>query len=217
MAPNDLIPLERAHIRTLTEVDPALGRVFAAVGELSFRHRAGGFEGLLRLIVEQQLSVKAADSIWRKVRLGLNEAIEPQNLMALDDEALRGCGLSRPKARYARILAEAVHARTVDFEGLAALDPEEAVTHLTTLKGIGRWSAEVYLMFCEGRADVFPTGDIALREAVGWLDGLAARPDEPYCKARAELWRPYRSVASHALWAWYGAVRRGEISRELVG
>ncbi|MDC7683333.1 DNA-3-methyladenine glycosylase 2 family protein [Asticcacaulis sp. BYS171W] len=196
----------------LSDADPKLKPLFAAVGDLNFRHRAGGFEGLLRLIVEQQLSVKAADSIWQKVRLGLGDIL-PANLLAQTDDALRGHGLSRPKAKYARILAEAVHDRSVDFDRLPALDPEAAITHLTALKGIGRWTAEVYLMFCEGRLDVFPTGDIALREAVGWLDGLDARPDEAYCRARAEVWAPYRSVAAHALWGWYGAVKRGELSR----
>jgi len=214
MIPGDLVPLERAHMNALAAADPLLGPVFAAVSDLNFRHRTGGFEGLLRLIVEQQLSVKAADSIWRKLRDGMGR-ISPADLLALSDEALRGHGLSRPKAKYARILAEAVHDRAVDFEAVKSLDPEAAIAHLTALKGIGRWTAEVYLMFCEGRIDVFPTGDIALREAVGWLDGLEARPDEAYCRTRAELWSPYRSVAAHALWGWYGAVRRGEAGRTL--
>lgn len=214
MIPGDLVPLERAHMNALAETDPALAPLFATVGDLNFRHRADGFEGLLRLIVEQQLSVKAADSIWQKVRGGMVDIL-PANLLALSDEALRGHGLSRPKAKYARILAEAVHDRSVDFAHVRGLDIEEAITHLTALKGIGRWTAEVYLMFCEGRLDIFPTGDIALREAVGWLDGLDARPDEAYCRVRAERWSPYRSVVSHALWGWYGAVKRGELGRVL--
>jgi len=200
----------------LIEADPALGPVFKAVADLNFRQRAGGFEGLLRLIVEQQLSVRAADTIWQRLKTGMG-GMSPAHLLGLTDEALRGHGLSRPKAAYARILAEAVHDRAVDFEAVRHADTEAAIAHLTALKGIGRWTAEVYLMFCEGRLDVFPTGDIALREAVGWLDDLTARPDEAYCRTRAELWSPYRSVAAHALWGWYGAVRRGELRRGELG
>lgn len=214
MIPGDLVPLERAHMTALAEADPVLAPLFAAVGDLNFRHRADGFEGLLRLIVEQQLSVRAADAIWQKLRGGLSE-MSPAHLLTLSDEALRGHGLSRPKVRYARILAEAVHTRALDFATVRGLEAEAAIDHLTALKGIGRWTAEVYLMFCEGRLDIFPTGDIALREAVGWLDGLDARPDEAYCRERALRWAPYRSVVSHALWGWYGAVKRGELGRKL--
>lgn len=219
MIPGDLIPLERAHVSALADADPALAPLFAVVGDLNFRHRTGGFEGLLRLIVEQQLSVKAADAIWQKLRGGIageGGDVLPTRLLALSDEALRGHGLSRPKAKYARILAEAVHDRALDFDAVKTFDPEDAISHLTALKGIGRWTAEVYLMFCEGRLDIFPTGDIALREAMGWLDSLESRPDEAWCRTRSEIWSPYRSVVAHALWSWYGAVKRGELGRSFT-
>jgi DNA-3-methyladenine glycosylase II len=198
------------HLSELGKTDPRLQKVLSAIGPLNFRRRHGGFEGLLRLIVEQQLSVKAADSIWQKLKSGLNTS-EPHSVLALNEDELRKFGLSRPKARYAHILAEATMNQHIDFEQLQGLETEVAIDHLTSLKGIGRWSAEVYLMFCEGRLDLFPTGDIALREALGWLDALPSRPDEAYCKIRSETWKPLRSVAAHALWRWYGMVKRSEL------
>ena len=120
-------------------------------------------------------------------------------------------GLSRNKARYVRGLAEAQAEGRIDFDGLRALDDEAAVAALTALKGVGRWTAETYLMFCEGRLDVFPAGDVALQEAMRWADRAEQRPTEKEAYLRAELWRPYRGVAAHLLWRCYGAVKRGEI------
>lgn len=210
-----MTPLDPQHLQALAAADPKLAPLTRHFGHIEYRLRPAGFEALLRLIVEQQLSVKAADTILARVHAGLGDPT-PKALLDHEIDALRSYGLSRPKIAYARALAEAVQAGSFDPAALLALDTEDAAVQLMGLKGIGRWTAEVYLMFSEGRLDLFPVGDIALREAVGWLDGLEARPNEVYCAERTRVWSPYRSVASHLLWAWYGAVKRGEMSRELT-
>ncbi|ESQ94112.1 DNA-3-methyladenine glycosylase family protein [Asticcacaulis benevestitus] len=207
-------PLDPEHLAHLAERDPRLKPLTEAFAHLQHRKRPGGFPALLGLIVEQQLSVKAADTIFGRVKDGLIE-VTPRSFLAHDEDALRGYGLSRPKIAYARALAEAFHTGGFDTDTLQDLSIEDAAQRLVALKGIGRWTAEVYLMFSEGRLDLFPVGDVALREAVGWLDDLPERPNEAYCAERAAVWSPYRTIAAHLLWGWYGAVKRGEMSREL--
>jgi len=212
-------PFDSAHLAHIVEHDPKMAPLVERFGHIQHRRRPGGFPALLGLIVEQQLSVKAADTIFGRIRDGLESGelgeVSPAAFLAHDLETLRGYGLSRPKIAYGKALAEAFHSGGFDTAELEALGIEEAADRLVALKGIGRWTAEVYLMFSEGRLDLFPVGDVALREAVGWLDRLPERPDEKYCAERALVWSPYRSIAAHLLWAWYGAVRRGEMEREL--
>jgi len=207
-------PLDPLHLAALAAADPKFKPLTERFGHIVYRQREGGFPALLRLIVEQQLSVKAADTITARLHAGLGD-VSPKALLAHDEDLMRGYGLSRPKIAYARALASAIDSGAFDADGLRDLDTEAAAQALIALKGIGRWTAEVYLMFCEGRLDLFPVGDVALREAAGWLDGLDARPNEAWCAERALVWSPYRSIAAHLLWAWYGAVRRGEASRDL--
>ncbi|MEI9906365.1 MAG: DNA-3-methyladenine glycosylase 2 family protein [Asticcacaulis sp.] len=206
--------LDPLHLAHLAAADPRLAPLTERFGHIVYRQREGGFKALLGLIVEQQLSVKAADTIIARLHAGLEE-VSPAALLAHDDDRMRSYGLSRPKIAYARALAAAIHDGRIDVDALRAMETEDAAQALIALKGIGRWTAEVYLMFSEGRLDLFPVGDIALREAVGWLDGLDARPDEKYCADRALAWSPYRSIAAHLLWAWYSAVKRGEATREV--
>lgn len=213
-----MTPLDPLHLKALAAADPKLAPLCERFGHIQYRLRERGFPALLGLIVEQQLSVKAADTIIARLHAGLHASsgeVSPQAVLAHDDELMRGYGLSRPKIGYARALAQAMHAGDFDTETLTALDVEAAATKLVALKGIGRWTAEVYLMFSEGRLDLFPVGDVALREALGWLDRLDARPDEKYSAERAKIWSPYRSITAHLLWAWYGAVKRGEMERVL--
>lgn len=193
----------------LAAADPALARAHAVLPPFEWRLRPGGFEGLFRMIVEQQVSVAAAAAIWRRVCEGLGD-MTPERLLAHEPETLRTFGLSGQKARYGREIALAHVEGRIDLTALDALSDDEAVRALTAIKGVGRWTAETYLMFCEGRTDVFPGGDVALQEAMRWADGLEARPNEKAAYLRAEAWRPHRGVAAHLLWAWYGAVRRGE-------
>lgn len=206
--------LDPLHLAALASADPKLRPITERFSHIVYRRREGGFTALLRLIVEQQLSVKAADTITARLHLGLGE-VSPKALLAHDEDLMRSYGLSRPKIAYARALAEAIDNGAFDAAALRDLETGEATRALVALKGIGQWTAEVYLMFCEGRLDLFPVGDIALREAVGWLDGLEARPNEAYCARRALAWSPYRSIAAHLLWAWYRAVRHGEMERPL--
>ncbi|MBU2166868.1 MAG: DNA-3-methyladenine glycosylase [Alphaproteobacteria bacterium] len=201
--------------QALAAADPVLVRVVEAVPPFEWRLRTGGFEGLFRMIVEQQVSVAAAASIWRRVGEGLVE-ITPQSVLARSTDELRSFGLSGQKARYGHEIARAHVEGRIDFDHLEQLDDAEAIAALTAIKGVGLWTAETFLMFCEGRTDVFPGGDVALQEAMRWADGIALRPTQKQAYARAEAWRPHRSVAAHLLWSWYGAVKRGEILLEDV-
>ena len=207
--PDDIADAREA----LVAADPALARVHAQTPAFEWRLRVGGFEGLFRMIVEQQVSVASAASVWARLREGLGE-ITPQRLLAHDLDQLRGMGLSRQKATYGQGMARAQMAGEIDLEHLSNLDDAAAIAALTALKGVGLWTAEAYLLMCEGRLDVFPGGDVALQEAIRWADGAEDRPDQKAAYARAEVWRPYRAVATHLLWAWYTGVKRGEIVLE---
>jgi DNA-3-methyladenine glycosylase II len=198
--------------RALVKLDPALARADAQTPSFAWRSRTGGFEGLFRMIVEQQVSVAAAAAIWGRVAIGLEGAITPEAVLARDVETLRAYGLSMQKASYGREIALAHQDGRIDFDHLERLSDDEAIARLVAIKGVGRWTAETFLMFCEGRMDVFPGGDIALQEAIRWADGSALRPREREAVARAEIWRPHRSVAAHLLWGWYGAVKRGDVA-----
>lgn len=204
--PQDIVAAREA----LVAADPAMARVHAQTPAFEWRLRVGGFEGLFRMIVEQQVSVASAASVWARLREGMG-GITPELLLAHDLDQLRGMGLSRQKATYGQGIARAQIAGEIDLEHLASLDDEAAIAALTALKGVGLWTAEAYLLMCEGRLDVFPGGDVALQEAIRWADGADVRPDQKGAYARAEVWRPYRAVATHLLWAWYTGVKRGEI------
>lgn len=197
--------------KSLAAADPALAAVEAVTPPFAWRVGLGGFPGLLKMIVQQQVSLASAAAIWARVEAGLPQ-MTPAIVAAHDETYLRTLGLSQPKARYARAIAEAHLSGACDFDALRALPDEEAIAALTAIKGVGRWTAEVFLMFTQGRLDLFPGGDVALQEAMRWVDRAEVRPTEKQAYARAELWRPYRGVAAHLLWACYGAVKRREIA-----
>ena len=194
----------------LVRLDPALAPLDAALPPFEWRVRQGGFPGMARFIVDQQVSLASAAAIWARVEAGLGGQVTGAAVLA-HEAGLAGLGLSRPKIRYLIHLAEAERDGRIDLGAMAGLGDAEAIAALTALTGIGRWTAEVYLMFCEGRLDVFPAADIALQEAMRWADRAETRPSEKAAYARAELWRPYRGVAAHLLWAAYRAVKAGEI------
>lgn len=200
--------------RAVVELDPALARAHEQTPAFEWRRRTGGFEGLFHMIVDQQVSLASAAAIWARVEAGLGGEVTPERTLSTDIETLRGFGLSIQKATYGHEIARAHVEGRIDFDHLESLSDEEAVARLTAIKGVGKWTAETFLMFCEGRRDVFPAGDIALQEAIRWADGAPLRPREKEAYARAEIWRPHRSVAAHLLWGWYGAVRRGEVALE---
>lgn len=198
----------------LAAADPALARAHAQTPVFEWRLRPGGYEGLFRMIVEQQVSVAAAASIWARTVQGLGGTVTPEAVLGHEIETLRTFGLSGQKAKYGREIALAQVEGRIDLEHMQTLSDEAAITALTAIRGVGKWTAETYLMFCEGRLDVFPGGDVALQEAMRWADRAEARPNEKQAYVRAEAWRPHRGVAAHLLWGWYGAVRRGEIALE---
>lgn len=198
----------------LAAADPALAKAHVRTPVFEWRLRPGGFDSLLWMIVGQQVSLTSAAAIWERVKAGLDGTVTAEVVLARDIETLRRFGLSLPKAKYAHEIAWAQAEGRIDLGNMDALDDAEATAALTAIKGVGRWTAETYLMFCEGRMDVFPGGDVALQEAMRWADGTAIRPSEKQAYARAEIWAPYRGIAAHLLWAWYGGVKRGEIAME---
>ena len=200
--------------RTIVEIDPLLARAHAQTPAFEWRRRIGGFEGLFHMIVDQQVSLASAAAIWARVDAGLGGEVTPERVLSTEIEVLRGFGLSIQKATYGHEIALAQVEGRIDFDHLERLSDEEATARLVAIKGVGKWTAETFLMFCEGRRDVFPAGDIALQEAMRWADRAALRPREKEAYVRAEAWRPHRSIAAHLLWGWYGAVKRGEVALE---
>jgi DNA-3-methyladenine glycosylase II len=182
--------------------EPQLASALGRVGYPDARIRDPGFETLLRTIVGQQVSVASAASVWAKLEAELGAAFAPADLLARDFDALRACGLSRQKQGYARSLCELVAAGELDLHSLPA-DDEEAIELLTRIKGIGRWSAEIYLLFAEGRPDIWPAGDLAVQEGVKRLLGLEERPAEKATRQLAEGWSPQRGSMAIFTWHFY--------------
>ena len=189
----------------LSGVDPVLADAIVSVGPCTLAPNANTFETLVDAIVSQQISVKAADAIMARLRAALSVeqgiSITPEALREFDHDALRAVGLSTPKARYVRDLTERVTQGLLKLEELAALDDEEVITRLVAVKGIGRWTAEMILMFSLGRLDVLPLDDLGFIEGVREAYNLQTRPSRQELQERGKLWRPYRSVATWYIWA----------------
>jgi len=196
----------QAALEALFQADPDLTEARRVAGALPDRRRPAGFDALMLLIVEQQVSIASARAIWARIVAGLG-AVTAEAVLARRDEDLRGFGLSRPKVRYCRILAQVVSDGTLPLDRLHDLTTEQAFAALTSVTGIGRWTAEVYLLFCLGRMDIFPAGDVALQAAAKDVKGLAERPTEKQLYQLAEVWRPHRGVAAQLLWRYYGVTR----------
>jgi DNA-3-methyladenine glycosylase II len=179
-------------------------------GHPPLRRRDGGFEGLVRIVNGQQLSVASAAAIHARVVTTLHP-VTAANLLAASDETLRACGLSRPKIKTLRAVADAVVAG-LDLAALDALPEAEAMARLTSISGIGPWTAEIYLMFCVGHADIFASGDLALQVAAQMLMGLPSRPTAREMAQIAERWRPHRAIAARMLWAYYAAAKKQGIA-----
>lgn len=190
----------RSSLDALALIEPAFARGLERVGYPEPRIRDRGYETLLRTIVGQQVSVAAASSIWRKLEATVGAGLRPEAVAEAADELLRGAGLSRQKMGYARSLATMVATGDLDLDRLPG-DDDEAIAVLTRIKGIGRWSAEIYLLFAEGRADVWPAGDLAVQVEIGRIMGLEQRPSERAIRVMAERWRPHRGAA--AIFAWH--------------
>jgi len=189
---------ERA-LTALVREHPDLASILERAGPLPWRTRTPGFPGLLQAIVAQMISNQAAAAIWGRLR-ALPGVLEPEGLLALPDDDLRGAGLSRPKVAHARILAEAFRTGSLSAAALEVMDNAEAIAAIAAVKGLGTWTAEIYLLFALQRLDVFPAGDIALAAAAAELKGLAVRPDPRTLRTLAEAWQPARSLAARLLW-----------------
>jgi DNA-3-methyladenine glycosylase II len=194
----------KSAVQALAEREPAFAAVVDRHGVPEPRNSEPGATTLLRTIVGQQVSVAAARSMWAKLEAAFGSPPDLNRLLAAADEELRAAGMSRQKSGYIRSLAELVISGELDLANLPA-DDEEAIALLTKIKGIGRWSAEIYLLFAEGRADVFPAGDLAVMVELGRLMGLADKPSEKQLRELAEAWRPHRGAAAVLAWHSYNS------------
>ena len=177
--------------------DHRFARALTEVGTLPLRLKPDGFPALLDAITSQQVSVASATAIWNRLKEA--DLASEANVRAASDEDLRACGLSRPKVRYAKALAEA----TIDYEALRDQSNQAVSDTLIAVPGIGQWTVDIYLMFSLGRADVFASGDLALQEAARLLFGLDVRPSDKELRKMAQQWSPWQSVAARLLWAYY--------------
>ncbi len=191
-----------AGLAELGRLDPVMARLVAEGARPALRKREPGFHGLAWIVMGQQLSVASADAIWRRLveRLG---PLTPRAIEAAEDEALKSCGLSAAKIRTLRAIAAAIDNGSLPLDELGEMPADAAHAALTAVKGIGPWTADIYLMFSLGHPDAFAAGDLALQEAARLAYGLAARPSASELVELAERWRPWRTVAAKVLWAHY--------------
>ena len=194
----------RKSLDALAAVEPCMARALEAIGYPEPRIRARGYQTLLRTIIGQQVSVAAASSIWTKLETMVGAGLASEAVAAAPEELLRAAGLSRQKIAYAKSLAEHVASGEIDFDRLPA-DDEEAIAQMTAIKGIGRWSAEIYLLFAEGRGDIWPAGDLAVQIETGRILGLPERPSERETRRLAAPWSPHRGAAAIFTWHSYSA------------
>ncbi|WP_246091976.1 DNA-3-methyladenine glycosylase family protein [Aliirhizobium smilacinae] len=193
-------------LERLLKLDPRLAPIIEFSGPVPLRLATPGFAGLASIIVSQMVSRASADAIWRRI-----EAVGPvtaQAYAALDPDVIATFGLSRAKASTLRGLAHAVIGGDIDLDAICALDGSEALRRLVLLPGIGPWTAEVYLMFCGGHPDIFPSGDVALQASVAKAFLMEARPNARQLSEIAKVWAPHRSVAARLFWAHYAATMR---------
>ena len=209
--PGQLIDSESAleeAVARLIALDPEIvGKLIEIGGAPPLRRQAPGFAGLAGIIVSQQVSTASANAIFKRVETIL-APLSPQSLIEADDDKLRSCGLSSPKMRALRALAEAVARDGLDLTALGAFVAEEAHRALVAVKGIGPWTADIFLLFCLGHPDAFPASDLALQEAAKLALGLKERPDARRLEEIAERWRPLRGIAARMLWAYYRVARQ---------
>ena len=191
-------------IDALAKVEPKFAAALKRAGYPEPRISEPGYETLLRTIIGQQVSVHAARSIWNKLEAAVGDISDPAKLTAASDEDLRAAGLSRQKISYARSLAGLVASGELDLRNLPK-DDEEAIARLVQVKGIGRWSAEIYLLFAEGRRDVFPAGDLAVQIELGRLMGFEEKPTEKQLREIGERWKPHRGAAAVLAWHSYNS------------
>ena len=194
-------------VKMLRRACPIMRRAHEVAGAPPLRRRPAGFEGLVRIIVAQQVSIASAAAISGRLFEQISP-LTPAAMLAETDARLKAVGLSAPKVRTLRALATAVAHDGLDLERLPDLDDADVHAALCAVKGIGPWTADIYMMFCIGRADGFASGDLALQSAAGHAAGLDARPSAAELLALAERWRPWRGVAARLLWAYYPHMKK---------
>ncbi|GLQ05329.1 DNA-3-methyladenine glycosylase family protein [Sneathiella chinensis] len=189
-------------LQHLIRQDEDFARALPLIQPLPDRQRPAGFEQLTRIIVEQQVSLASAEAIWTRLEAAI-QPFEPETLLRQNEEQLRALGLSRQKAVYCRALADDIVRGKLNLGGLHALEDEDILAALTEVKGIGRWTAEIYMIACLGRQDIWPAGDVALKIALQHLKGLEERPSQKEMDRHAEPLRPFRTLAARVLWRYY--------------
>ncbi len=192
----------KAGLDHVSAVEPRLAAAIAQSGYPEPRIRPEGYETLLRTIVGQQVSVASAAAVWNKLEARLGEGCPAEALIGTEFDELRACGLSRQKQGYARSLAELILSGGLDLGNLPEND-EAAIALLTQIRGIGRWSAEIYLLFAQGRPDIWPAGDLAIQVGVGNFLDLEERPSEKDVRLLAEAWSPHRGAVAIFTWHHY--------------
>lgn len=197
------------HLDALTGLVPTLASIRAQAGPVLPRVNPRHFAGMAKVICGQQLSVQSAAAIWSRFE-ALPGALEPESYLDLSEDAVRGVGFSRGKFICLRAVAEAVEAGELNFAEVDALPADEAIARLVALKGIGPWTAEVYLLFCAAHPDIFPAGDLALLKAAHHGLGLEARPSIKEMIVLAQDWSPHRSAAALLFWRYFAALRNRE-------
>jgi DNA-3-methyladenine glycosylase II len=200
----------RGAVDSLAASDQDVGRVLARIGYPPPRSREPSFATLAHIVLAQQVSVASAAAVWRKLELALGGEVTAGRFLTLGDPELRAIGFSGRKAAYVRGLAEALVSGELDLTSLALLDEEEAIAAITRLRGFGRWSAEIYLLFALGRPDAFPADDLAVQVAYQRLKRLDARPAAKALRVLVEPWRPFRGAGANFLWHYYGAATLDE-------
>ncbi|UEM06055.1 DNA-3-methyladenine glycosylase 2 family protein [Skermanella rosea] len=200
-------PHDRA-VDSLLSRDPLFRRCLEARGPLPepVPRTPSGFPGLLRIILEQQVSTLAAEAMWRKLCAAAGTLPTPEAVLALPDDTLKACGFSRQKIDYARGLAGEVASGRLDMDLIDRLPDDEALEALVRVKGIGRWSAEIYLLLVLCRPDVWPVDDLAVALGLQWLLDREVRPPRDELLALGDPWRPYRSTAARLVWHYYLSV-----------
>ena len=192
-------------LHALVRRDPRLKPIVKAAGPIPLRRRVAGYEGLARIVVGQQLSIASADAIWARFA-GKFPHFDPARISRARDVTMKSIGLSGAKIRSLRAIA-AAQRDGLDFHALATIPGEEAHGRLTEIHGVGPWTADIYLLFCLGHADIFPAGDLALKNAVAAGLALRERPETDELAAMATIWSPWRGVAARLFWAYYRTLR----------
>ncbi|UYQ72747.1 DNA-3-methyladenine glycosylase [Pelagibacterium flavum] len=196
------------HLEGLSQRDERLAAAISRAGEVTLRNSPSGFEGMARIVCGQQLSVASARAIWGRVEaLG---AITPDAYLGFDEQTLRKTGLSRGKFETIRGVALAITEQGLDFSQVDVMEPDAAIETLTRLKGIGPWTAEIYLLFCAGHPDIFPAGDLALQKAVEHAFNLPARPLPKELIPLAAQWSPHRGAAALMFWRYFSAMKNSD-------